>query len=59
MYGLSYNNKYAVGFSLGGNVLLKYLGEEGLNSMLDKAVGISVPVDLESSALHLEKGFII
>lgn len=48
---------FGVGFSLGGNVLLKYLGEEKEKSKLKKAIGVSVPLDLKSSALHLEKGF--
>lgn len=53
----NYKELFGVGFSLGGNVLLKYLGEQGDSSKLKKGVGVSVPVDLKSSALHLEKGF--
>jgi predicted alpha/beta-fold hydrolase len=45
----------AVGFSLGGNVLLKYLGED--NKALDAAVAISVPFDLSAGADHVELGF--
>ncbi len=40
----------AVGYSLGGNVLLKYLGEEGLASRIKRAVAVSVPCDLAGSA---------
>ena len=47
----------AAGFSLGGNILLKYLGEEGPNSGLNGAVGISVPLNLHHSAERLSKGF--
>ena len=47
----------AAGFSLGGNILLKYLGEEGTNSGLTAAVGISVPLNLHHSAERLSKGF--
>lgn len=36
----------AVGFSLGGNMLLKYLGEEGTNSAFLAAVAVSAPIDL-------------
>jgi predicted alpha/beta-fold hydrolase len=47
---------YAVGTSLGGNVLLKYLGEAGARSRIEGAVTISVPYDLGVAARHLEKG---
>jgi len=46
-----------VGFSLGGNVILKYLGEQGarLNSLVKKAVVFSAPCDLASGALELSR----
>lgn len=49
----------AVGFSLGGNVLLKYLGEEGTaaRSHLRAAVAVSVPFDLHAGGDALETGF--
>lgn len=49
----------AVGFSLGGNVLLKYLGEQGRRAQgrLGAAVAISVPFDLSAGADYLERGF--
>ena len=47
----------AVGYSLGGNVLLKYLGEYQDNSHLKAATTISVPYLLSNSAAKLEKGF--
>ena len=39
---------YAVGVSLGGNMLLKWLGEEGsdADAVIDGAVAVSAPVDL-------------
>lgn len=47
----------AVGFSLGGNVLLKYLGERGDGeSGLSAAAAVSIPFDLAASARHLERG---
>jgi uncharacterized protein len=49
----------AIGFSLGGNVLLKLLGElgEGARGMLCAAAAVSVPFDLDAGARHLERGF--
>jgi predicted alpha/beta-fold hydrolase len=47
---------YAAGVSLGGNVLLKWLGEQGARSRIEAAVTISVPFDLRIAARHLEKG---
>lgn len=44
-----------VGVSVGGNILCKYLGEEGVrvSSNIKGAVAISVPLDLEGSAQSL------
>ncbi len=47
----------AVGFSLGGNVLLKWLGELGKDSPLCAAVGISVPFELSKTATRIQRGF--
>ncbi|HSL72373.1 MAG TPA: alpha/beta fold hydrolase, partial [Longimicrobiales bacterium] len=44
----------AVGFSLGGNALLKYLGEMGESAIVTCAVAISVPYDLAAGARQLE-----
>ncbi|MDA0873881.1 MAG: alpha/beta fold hydrolase [Bacteroidetes bacterium] len=43
----------AAGFSLGGNLLLKYLGEEGSNSHIQAAMAVSVPCDLAGSSEQL------
>lgn len=47
----------AIGFSLGGNVVIKFLGEESdaALSLLDAAVAISVPFDLSHAARRLEQ----
>lgn len=47
------------GVSLGGNVLLKWLGEEGssLGGRVLAAAAVSVPYDLEAGARHIAKGF--
>lgn len=47
----------AVGYSLGGNVLLKYLGEDGAATPLNSAAAVSVPLDLSISADALNIGF--
>ena len=47
----------AIGISLGGNALLKYLGEKQDESNLDTAMAVSVPFDLADSAQQLNKGF--
>lgn len=43
----------AVGFSLGANVLLKYLGERGETARVRAAAGVSIPFDLSAGADHL------
>src|SRR3990167_10843179 len=48
---------YAVGYSLGGNVLLKYLGETGEVSGLRAAVAVSVPFRLDHCADRIGLGF--
>ncbi|MGI9238790.1 MAG: hydrolase [Woeseiaceae bacterium] len=47
----------AVGYSLGGNVLLKYLGESGTDTPLSAACAVSVPLDLHECADALDVGF--
>jgi predicted alpha/beta-fold hydrolase len=46
-----------VGYSLGGNVLLKYLGEEGEKSRVKIAIAVSVPMMLAPCADRLRRGF--
>ena len=46
---------FAVGFSLGGNVLAKYLGEQGTKSNLTGAAVVSAPFDLSSSCEVIRK----
>jgi predicted alpha/beta-fold hydrolase len=48
-----------VGVSLGGNVLLKFLGERGTNlpAGLRAAAAISVPFDLARSSRRINRGF--
>ena len=51
-----YRNIALVGFSIGGNLTLKYLGDHGaaIHPGIKGAVAFSMPCDLASSALALE-----
>ena len=53
------NNPYiaAIGYSLGGNVLLKWLGETGKHNPLKAAAAISVPFELHKAAERIQRGF--
>ncbi|HSF22276.1 MAG TPA: alpha/beta fold hydrolase, partial [Burkholderiales bacterium] len=50
---------FAVGVSLGGNALLKWLGETGASAaaVLDAAAAVSAPVDLMAAGDALDRGF--
>jgi hypothetical protein len=50
---------YAVGISLGGNALLKWLGEsgDGAAGIVDAAAAVSAPLDLMASGDALGQGF--
>ena len=49
---------YAIGVSLGGNVLLKWLGEHAVSAcqVVDAAAAVSAPFDLTASGHHLARG---
>jgi hypothetical protein len=53
------NTRYAVGVSLGGNALLKWLGEQGSSAqqLVTRAAGISAPLDLTATGNTLDSGF--
>lgn len=46
----------AIGFSLGGNLLLRYLGTAGSSALVQAAVAVSVPFVLADAARRLEQG---
>jgi predicted alpha/beta-fold hydrolase len=50
---------HAVGVSLGGNALLKWLGEQGnaARSVISRAAAVSAPVDLAAAGDALGRGF--
>jgi predicted alpha/beta-fold hydrolase len=49
---------YAVGVSLGGNALLKWLGERGAaaGAIVRRAVAVSAPLDLVAAGFTLDRG---
>jgi hypothetical protein len=49
--------KAIVGVSLGGNVLLKWLGEQGTQGLIGAAVAVSVPFQLRLVADRINQGF--
>lgn len=51
----AYTEMALIGFSLGGNVVLKYLGERGnrVRTEIRKAVAFSVPVDLAAGSARM------
>lgn len=53
----SYDSAALIGFSLGGNLTLMYLGSmaEKLDARVRGAVAFSVPCDLKAGALHLAR----
>ncbi|MCB0663000.1 MAG: alpha/beta fold hydrolase [Saprospiraceae bacterium] len=54
-----YEKIFLAGFSLGANLILKYLGEKGsnLDYPIEAAASISVPADLKSSSHKIGAGF--
>jgi len=55
----SYDGIYLVGFSLGGNLTLKYAGEQSalINPLIKGVCAFSTPCDLRSSSHQLAAGF--
>ena len=47
---------FALAFSLGANLLLKYMGETGRDCPLDGAAVVSAPIDLQSTSTNLRSG---
>ncbi len=54
---LSINIDFIVGYSLGGNVLLKWLGEQKNKVTIKAAAAVSVPMMLDICALEINRGF--
>jgi uncharacterized protein len=56
-FSQDYDTVALVGFSLGGNMTLKYLGERGsdIDERIQRAVAISTPVDLEAASRRISE----
>jgi predicted alpha/beta-fold hydrolase len=52
-----HSRKWLVGFSLGANVMLKWLGEQGQQNWVSAAVSVSAPLELSIVADQLNQGF--
>ena len=52
-----YDEIALVGFSLGGNLVLKYAGENGksIDTKISKVIALSVPVDLGAGSINISK----
>ncbi|MEO9591496.1 YheT family hydrolase [Rhodopirellula bahusiensis] len=50
------NGLACIAFSLGANLLLKYLAESGSNSNFDAAVSVSAPLDMKITSQNLQTG---
>lgn len=50
-----YHTIFATGVSLGGNMLARYMGEQGDNALCEAAVVVSAPVDLATSAQAMHR----
>jgi predicted alpha/beta-fold hydrolase len=50
-----YKHIYLIGFSLGGNITLKFLGEKAPRPEVKKAVAISVPMHLQTSCAKISR----
>lgn len=48
---------FVAGVSLGGNMLLRYLGEHGARALPQAAAAISAPLDLAAASTCLDRGF--
>ena len=50
---------FLIGFSLGGNLIGKFIGEKGkdIDSKIKKVILVSAPLDLNKSMIKMSKGF--
>lgn len=51
----NYEKVFLIGFSLGGNLTMKYLGEREINDRVKGAVALSVPLNLDTSCTKLSQ----
>tara|TARA_R110001592_G_scaffold173791_1_gene412498 strand:+ start:53 stop:634 length:582 start_codon:yes stop_codon:yes gene_type:complete len=53
----NYKNIIIIGFSLGGNLTLKYIGEESttISPLIKGGIAVSVPIDIGSAEIEMDK----
>ena len=54
---LGYSDISLVGFSMGGNLVINYLGHAQTKTSVNRAIAFSTPLDLEKSNQRLNRGF--
>lgn len=52
-------HRFAIGFSLGGNAMLKWLGDAGAEAgkLIKAAASVSAPLDMQAAGLVMDRGF--
>lgn len=53
----NYQQVHMLGYSLGGNILLKWLSNATIPSKISKAIAVSVPLEIHTVDKSLSKGF--
>ncbi len=56
-HNYNFEELYLLGFSLGGNIVLKYLAENTKQPFVKKGLAFSSPVDLKSSSIQIGEVF--
>ena len=56
-YNYNFEELYLLGFSLGGNIVLKYLAENTHQPFIKKGLAFSAPIDLKTSSIQIGEVF--
>ncbi len=58
MDGVGIERAPLIGFSMGGNVVLKYAGERGAACGLERIVAVSPPIEIALASAAIDRGFL-